>query len=129
MYSSVDISILIHATENENRVLTFVLDFIEKSIEYVKIESVKTEGHWKNPILRFMVSVYTDADKIFDKLYSNLVESYGETDAKNYIEHNTDKKGYFYVRLDKQKFCSGKIVLSDKDSVRMVFKKIGKFKL
>jgi RNA binding exosome subunit len=76
-----------------------------------------------------MVSVNMDVDKIFDKLYLNLVKSYGETDVKNYIEHNTDKKGYFYVRLDKQKFCIGKIILSDKDSVRMVFKKIAKFKL
>jgi RNA-binding protein len=98
-------------------------------MESVKMDSVKTEGHWKNPILRFIVSVNTDADKIFDKLYSNLVKSYGETDVKNYIEHNTDKKGCFYVRLDKQKFCSGKIILSDKDSVRMVFKKISKFKI
>ena len=129
MYSSVDISILIHATENENRVLKYVLEFIEKSLESVKIDSIKTEGHWKNPILRFMVSVNMDADKIFDKLYSNLVESYGETDAKHYIEYNTDNKGHVYVRLDKQKFCSGKIILSDKDSVRMVFKKIGKFQL
>jgi RNA-binding protein len=98
-------------------------------MESVKMDSVKTEGHWKNPILRFMMSVNMDVDKIFDKLYSNLVKSYGETDVKNYIEHNTDKKGYFYVRLDKQKFCSGKIILSDKDSVRMVFKKISKFKI
>jgi RNA binding exosome subunit len=109
-------------------VLQYVLEFIEKSFESVKIDSVKTEGHWKNPILRFMVSVNIDVDKIFDKLYSNLVESYGETDTKNYIEYNTDKKGYSYIRLDKQKFCSGKIILSDKDSVRMVFKKTGKFK-
>jgi RNA-binding protein len=98
-------------------------------MESVKMDSVKTEGHWKNPILRFMMSVNMDVDKIFDKLYSNLVKSYGETDVKNYIEHNTDKKGCFYVRLDKQKFCSGKIILSDKDSVRMVFKKISKFKI
>jgi RNA-binding protein len=129
LYSSLDISILIHATENENRVLKSVLEFIEKSMESVKMDSVKTEGHWKNPILRFMMSVNMDVDKIFDKLYSNLVKSYGETDVKNYIEHNTDMRGYFYVRLDKQKFCSGKIILSDKDSVRLVFKKITKFKL
>ena len=129
MYSSLDISILIHATENEDRVLKSVLEFIEQPIESIKIYSVKTEGHWKNPILRFRVFVNMDVDKIFDKLHSNLVESYGETDVKNYIERDTDKKGCFYVRLDKQKFCSGKIILSDKDSVRMVFKKIAKFKL
>ena len=129
MFSSVEISILIHATESENKILKSLLEFIDRSIDTVKIKRIKTEGHWKNPILRFMVSVNMDVDKIFDKLYSSLVKSYGETDVKNYIEHNTDKKGYFYVRLDKQKFCSGKIILSDKDSVRIVFKKISKFKL
>ena len=58
------------------------------------------------------------------------MESYGETDANDIILNtNTDKKGYVYIRLDKQKFCNGKIILSDKDSVRMVFKKLGNLNL
>jgi RNA binding exosome subunit len=128
LYSFIEISILIHATENENKVLKAIFEFMEQSIELVKVEYAKTEGHWKNPILLFKLFVDLDVDKIFNKLHSHLVESHGESDINNYIENNIDKKGHFYARLDKQKFCSGKIILSDKDSIRMVFKKLGKFK-
>ncbi|MBA3749655.1 MAG: hypothetical protein H0X03_01930 [Nitrosopumilus sp.] len=128
MYSLIEISVLIHATENENKVLKSILEFIEQSIKLVKVEYAKTEGHWKNPINLFKIFIDLNVDKIFIKLHSHLVESYGENEINNYIENNQDKKGYFYARLDKQKLCSGKIILSDKDSVRIVFKKLGKFK-
>ncbi|HXS60309.1 MAG TPA: RNA-binding domain-containing protein [Candidatus Sulfopaludibacter sp.] len=127
MYSSIEISILIHATEDENKVLKPVLEFIEQSAESIKIDFIKTEGHWKNPIHRLVISVDKEPDKIFKKLYTKLVENYSENEADSYIKTNTDKKGYFYIRLDKQKFCIGKIIFSDRDSIRMIFKKLGKF--
>ncbi len=129
MYSSIEISILIHATENKNKVLASIIEFIGQTNDSLKMESIKTEGHWKNSILRLIISINMDADTIFNKLYTHLVEVYGESDTNNYIKTNTDKKGYFYARLDKQKLCIGKIILSDRDSVRMVFKKLGKFEL
>ncbi len=129
MYSSIEISILIHATENKNKVLESIVEFIGQSNDSLEIQSIKTEGHWKNSILRLIISINMDADKIFNKLYTHLVEVYGETDTNTYIKTNTDKKGFFYTRLDKQRFCIGKIILSDRDSVRMVFKKLGKFEL
>ena len=127
MYSSIEISILIHATEDENKVLEPILEFIEQSAESIKIDFIKTEGHWKNPIHRLVISVDKEPDKIFKKLYTKLVENYSENEADSYIKTNTDKKGYFYIRLDKQKFCIGKIIFSDRDSIRMIFKKLGKF--
>ncbi|MDQ6723225.1 MAG: hypothetical protein M3Z01_03040 [Thermoproteota archaeon] len=129
MYSSIEISILIHATENESKVLKAIIEYIGQSVDSIKMESIKTEGHWRNLILRSIISINRDADKIFNRLYTDLVEIYGEDDINNYIKTNADKKGYFYARLDKQKFCTGKIALSDKDSVRLVFKKLGKFEL
>jgi RNA-binding protein len=127
LYSSIEISILIHATEDENKVLEPILEFIEQSAESIKIDFIKTEGHWKNPIHRLVISVDKEPDKIFKKLYTKLVENYSENEADSYIKTNTDKKGYFYIRLDKQKFCIGKIIFSDRDSIRMIFKKLGKF--
>ncbi len=129
MYSTIEISVLIHATEDENKVLKSVLEFMEQSTESIKMDFIKTEGHWKNPIHRLIISVDNEPDKIFDKIYSKLVEYSSESDVDSFIKTNTDKKGYFYIRLDKQKFCMGKIILSDCDSIRMVFKKLGKFEL
>ncbi len=127
MYSSIEISILIHATESENKITKSILEFIERSIDTVQIKQIKTEGHWKNPIIRLIISINDEVDKIFNKLYERLIESYGEYDINDYIKTNTDRKEYLFTRLDKQKLCNGIIMLSDKDSVRMVFKKLGKF--
>lgn len=129
MYSSIEISVLIHATEDENKVLKAVLEFIEQSSESIKMNFIKTEGHWKNPIYRLIIFINREPDKIFNKLYTKLVESSSGYLVDSYIKTNTDKKGYFHIRLDKQKFCLGKIILSDRDSIRMVFKKLGKFEL
>jgi RNA-binding protein len=127
LFSSVEISILIHATESENKILKSLLEFINRSIDTVKIERIKTEGHWKNPIIRLIISINYEVDKIYNKLYEKLIEICGEDDAKEYIKANTDRKEYLFTRLDKQKLCNGIIMLSDRDSVRMVFKKLGKF--
>ena len=127
MFSSVEISILIHATESENKILKSLLEFINRSIDTVKIKRIKTEGHWKNPIIRLIISINYEVDKIYNKLYEQLIEICGDDDANEYIKANTDRKEYLFTRLDKQKLCNGIIMLSDRDSVRMVFKKLGKF--
>lgn len=127
MFSSVEISILIHATESENKILQSLLEFINRSIDTVKIKRIKTEGHWKNPIIRLIISINYEVDKIYNKLYEQLIEICGEDDANEYIKANTDRKEYLFARLDKQKLCNGIIMLSDRDSIRMVFKKLGKF--
>jgi RNA binding exosome subunit len=127
LYSSIEISILIHATESENKILKSILEFIDLSIDAVQIKHIKTEGHWKNPIIRLIISINFEVDKIFNKLHKQLIEIYGEDDINEYVKTNTDRKEYFFTRLDKQKLCNGIIMLSDRDSVRMVFKKLGKF--
>jgi len=127
LFSSVEISILIHATESENKILKSLLEFIDRSIDTVKIKRIKTEGHWKNPIIRLIISINYEVDKIYNKLYEQLIEICGEDDVNEYIKVNTDRKEYLFTRLDKQKLCNGIIMLSDRDSVRMVFKKLGKF--
>ncbi|MGN6709081.1 MAG: RNA-binding domain-containing protein [Candidatus Nitrosocosmicus sp.] len=127
MHSSVEISILIHATENENNVLNSIFNLMDFTREPTQVKSIKTEGHWKNPIIRLIISVNDDVDRIFEKLYALLVEAYGENYVNDYINTNTDGKGYIYIRLDKQNICKGNVVLSDRDAIRMVFKKLGKF--
>jgi len=128
LYTSVEVSILVHATENKDIILNSIIDFTELSIDSIKLNSIVTEGHWKNPINRLILLIRKDCDRIFDKLYNKLIEYYGEFTINDYIRTNTDIKGYCYIRLNKQKFCTGKILLSDADSIRLVFKKINKFK-
>ena len=127
MFSSVDISILVHATEDENKILNLVLDNFKLSINVVTINCVKTEGHWKNPIMRLNISKSSDIDCLYTNLYNQLRITYGSEDLDQYLKNNLDEKGSVYIRLDKQKLCARAFLLSDKDAVRMIFKKKGKF--
>ena len=127
MFSSVDISILVHATEDENKILNHILENFKLSTNVVTIDCVKTEGHWKNPIMRLTISTSSDIDRLYKDLCNQLRINYGSEDLDQYLKNNLDEKGSVFIRLDKQKLCARALLLSDTDAVRMIFKKKGKF--
>ena len=127
MFSSVDISILVHATEDENKILNHILENFRLSTNVVTIDCVKTEGHWKNPIMRLIISTSSDIDRLYKDLCNQLRINYGSEDLDQYLKNNLDEKGSVFIRLDKQKLCARALLLSDTDAVRMIFKKKGKF--
>ena len=127
MYSSLDISVLSHATEDQDKLLKFLFLYVGKFLVPKKVEFIKTEGHWKNPIVRVNISYKKNADELFADLVNKLSNIYGKEDFANYLDNNVDEKGSVFLRLDKQKLCSGEVNISEKDSVRFVFRRKGKF--
>ena len=127
MFSSLDISILVHATEDENKILNHILENFRLSTNVVTIDRVKTEGHWKNPILRLIISTSSNIERLYTDLCDQLRINYGSEDLDKYLKNNLDEKGSIYIRLDKQKLCAKALFLSDTDAVRMIFKNKGKF--
>lgn len=127
MYSSFDISALSHATEDENKLLYYLKSYLGKFSDPKKIELVKTEGHWKNPIIRINLYYTKNSDALYSEIIEKLHNTYGKDDIETYLDNNIDEKGSLYLRLDKQKLCSGEISISEKDSVRLIFKRRGKF--
>jgi len=127
LFSSLDISILVHATEDENKILNHILENFRLSTNVVTIDRVKTEGHWKNPILRLNISTSSNMERLYTDLCNQLRINYGSEDLDKYLKNNLDERGSLYIRLDKQKLCARTILLSDTDAVRMIFKKKGKF--
>ncbi|CAN5681883.1 RNA-binding domain-containing protein [soil metagenome] len=127
MFSSLDISILIHATEDEKKMLNHILESFRLSANRVTIGCVKTEGHWKNPIMRLNITTSSDIGRLFTDLCNELKINLGSEDLDQYLKNNLDEKGSVYIRLDKQKLCARVFSLSDTDAVRMIFKKKGKF--
>jgi RNA binding exosome subunit len=93
----------------------------------VTIDRVKTEGHWKNPILRLIISTSSNIERLYTDLCDQLRINYGSEDLDKYLKNNLDEKGSIYIRLDKQKLCAKALFLPDTDAVRMIFKKKGKF--
>jgi RNA-binding protein len=127
LFSSVDISILVHATEDENKILNHILENFRLSTNMVTIDYVKTEGHWKNPIMRLIISTSSNIDRLYTDLCNQLRINYGSEELDQYLKNNLDEKGSVYIRLDKQKLCARALFLSDTDAVRMIFRKKGKF--
>jgi RNA-binding protein len=127
LFSSLDISILIHATEDEKKILNHILESFSLSANRVTIDCVKTEGHWKNPIMRLNITASFDIGRLFTDLCNELKINLGSEDLDQYLKNNLDEKGWVYIRLDKQKLCARAFLLSDTDAVRMIFKKKGKF--
>ena len=127
MFSSVDISILVHATEDENKILNHILENLRLSTNMVTIDYVKTEGHWKNPIMRLIISTSSNIDRLYTDLCNQLRINYGSEELDQYLKNNLDEKGSVYIRLDKQKLCARALFLSDTDAVRMIFRKKGRF--
>lgn len=127
MFSSVDISILVHATEDENKILNHILENFRLSTNMVTIDYVKTQGHWKNPIMRLIISTSSNIDRLYTDLCNQLRINYGSEELDQYLKNNLDEKGSVYIRLDKQKLCARALFLSDTDAVRMIFRKKGKF--
>ena len=134
MFSSLDISVLAHATEDENKIIDFILDYFGRSSDYFgrsstskQVEITKTEGHWKNPITRIDIVLLLFVDEYFESMMNELITLYGKGELDRYLKNNVDRKGSVYIRLDKQKLCLGKLELSDNDAVRIIFRRKGKY--
>jgi RNA binding exosome subunit len=127
LFSTLDISVLAHATEDDNKITNVILDYFKKSSSSKQIKVVKTEGHWKNPIIRINITFLHHLDEYFNNIINDLTSAYGKDELDVYLKNNVDSRGSIYLRLDKQKLCLRKLELSNNDAVRMVFRQKGKF--
>lgn len=122
MYSSLEITVLVHATEDGIKIKNKILEYINRTDESLNIVSQSTEGHWKNPIHVLKISITKEIDDIFRNLVKELNVTYGDDSTVEYLKHNTNEKGFLFIRLDKQKFMGDKIFIHDADPIRLIFK-------
>lgn len=127
MFSSLDVSVLAHATEDENKIISLILSYFDKSSQSKQVKIIKTEGHWKNPITRIDITFLKNIEEYFNDIMKDLTTIYGKEELDLYLKNNVDLRGSIYIRLDKQKLCDGKLELSDNDAIRLVFRRKGKF--
>jgi len=125
MLNSIKISAIVHATEDEDKVLEAIEYFIPENVdeEKVNLEVVETQGYFGNPIKIFNISVEgKEAKKIF-KHVMNLIKS----DERNLNKLKKDlhlriEDNKFYVRFDKQRAYLGECrVIDGDDVIRTVF--------
>ncbi len=119
-FSSAEISIIIHATEDKDKILRSLnaLLGIPANSFIVGVAS----GHWQNQIL--FLTCHLDerhANELYLKINNLLSEGSGLTNL-------FDNRGNLYIRLDKQTLCKGRLALLERDSVRIKFNAMVKHK-
>jgi RNA binding exosome subunit len=115
-----EISFLVHATEDKDRVLNLVSSVLIADKD--EFESENLTGHWGNQIE--MIKGRLDGKPARD-VASTILTSLDSYDRKKILyslDDYVDDKGTLHLRLDKQKICEGKIELSDIDSIKIKFK-------
>jgi RNA-binding protein len=115
-----EISFLVHATEDKDRVLNLVSSVL--IVDKDEFESENLTGHWGNQIE--MIKGRLDGKPARDVANTVLtsLDSYDRKKMLYSLDDYVDDKGTLHLRLDKQKICEGKIELSDIDSIKIRFK-------
>ena len=126
-FSAVDISVIIHATEDKNKVLESLSTIL--CVHPNKFRHTESIGHWGNRILLITGRLEsTEANKLIQKILDSL-NSMEREQLSNSFQSFIDEKGNLYLRLDKQRVCQKRISLSESDSVRFRFRPTRRFKM
>lgn len=117
---SVEISFVVHSTEDEGRLLETVSR--ELRLDQRLFESNELEGHYKNPMLKVRAHLTgKKADEFVFRLFSFLSDSDTKTIGEE-MDKYIDEHKKLYLRLDKQLLCKGRISLSQTDPIRIKIK-------
>ncbi len=118
--ASAEVSFLVHATEEEERVLKTVSESL--SIPREVFQSQRMTGHFGNPITLWMASVKGErASRFAEDLLARL-DADGRLYLMNNLTKHVDEHGAIYLRMSKQKLFAGRIELSQLDPVRIRLK-------
>jgi RNA-binding protein len=125
-FSTAEISIIVHATENQDKILQSIKNVLSISPE--RFSSNTSEGHWRNKITLLSAVITTaEANSLISKILSTL-NKIDRHSLSDFVDNYIDEKGNLYIRLDKQKICQGRTSLSDNDSIRIRLRPVRKYK-
>ena len=124
-FRSANIRVLIHATEDEKKVLEVICTALNIPLE--EFVFVTMEGHYGNTV-RIAKANLIGAD--VNALATKILESISRDDKvmmAREIETHLDDDGTFYIRLSKQELVRGTFRLSENDPVRIMIKSGGTY--
>jgi hypothetical protein len=125
-FSSAEVNLLLHATEDGGKVLRSIQDLLYIPSE--RFSSAPSEGHYKNKILLLTAMLSgQEAGELALRIIS-LLNSSDRERLSSALPEYSDEKGNFYLRLDKQRMCQGKVSLSETDAIRIRFKSVKRYK-
>ena len=116
MQLEVKINLILHATENEKK----VLEELENSfqIEQSEFEVEEVSGHFNNPILLISSKLKRKTAQNFVSLFFSKMKKEEFEEIFNYVEDYVTSSG-LSLRISKQKLMSGILALSREDTIKI----------
>ena len=117
-----EIDLVLHATEDSDKVLRAIRDVLEVGTDC--FQSSSSEGHHKNRILFLKASLSSHQAATLASRIVSLLSSADREYLLRFIHEYSDEKGNLYLRLNKQKLCQGIVSISETDAIRIKFKQV-----
>ncbi len=116
MQPEVKINLILHATENEDK----VLEELEKNfqIEQSEFQIEQVTGHFNNPILLISSKLKKKSAESFVSLFFSKMKKDEFQEIFDYIEDYVTSSG-LSLRISKQKIISGILEISKEDTIKI----------
>ncbi len=116
MQLEVKINLILHSTENENK----VLEELEKNfqIEQSEFQIEQVTGHFNNPILLISSKLKRKSAQNFVGLFFSKMKKDEFQEIFDYIEDYVTSSG-LSLRISKQKLISGILEISKEDTIKI----------
>jgi RNA binding exosome subunit len=112
----ITIDVIVHATEDISKILQPFDEILE--IKEEEFTSIETTGYFENPIIILSAKLVKKQGQNFIKKMLELLPINQINELIEEIEERTiDSR--FHLRLDKQELVKGKLVISEKDTVKV----------
>ena len=112
----ITIDVIVHATEDISKILQSFDEILE--IKEEEFTSIETTGYFENPIIILSAKLVKKKGQNFIKKMLELLPINQINELIEEIEERTiDSR--FHLRLDKQELVKGKLVISEKDTVKI----------
>ncbi len=125
-FSSAEVNLLLHATEDSNKVFQSIQDTL--SIPSERFASTPSVGHFKNKIIMARATLASHEAGDLARRIMSLLNSSDRERLSSSLGEYLDEKGSLYIRLDKQRICQGKVSLSETDAIRIRFKPVKRYR-
>ena len=112
----ITIDVIVHSTEDTSKILKSFDEILE--IEEEEFTSIETTGYFENPIIILSAKLVKKQGQNFIKKMLELLPINQINELIEEIEERTiDSR--FHLRLDKQELVKGKLIISEKDTVKI----------
>tara|TARA_Y100001938_G_scaffold128888_1_gene183182 strand:+ start:672 stop:1088 length:417 start_codon:yes stop_codon:yes gene_type:complete len=116
MQLEVKINLILHATENEKKVLEELENYFHIDQNDLQVEQVS--GHFNNPITLISSKLKRKSAQEFVSLFFSKMKKEEFDDVFNYVEDYVTSSG-LSLRISKQKLMSGILSMSKEDTIKI----------